>query len=251
MQRPSPGGTPQSAPKRPGGAVAREIRSPATPSGAAGSPGTPGSAYGSRNREYLLLIEYKHLRTHCSGGVYVLPSNDSILRWDGVLFIRDGPYRGGIFRFVINIPEAYPDVRPHARFTTKVFHPRVAPNGDVDLSHEFPSWTRNNSMAQLLEVLKKLFQPPLRLEGAINREAAELYSGDAEGFAARVEACVLNSQTGALANEGHSSVKFSEFRPEHEELLAKVLASDQGVPSEGAQEGFRFFSWFQNLTKGK
>jgi len=29
--------------------------------------------------------------------------------WFGVLFVRQGVYQGGIFRFCVHIPEAFPD----------------------------------------------------------------------------------------------------------------------------------------------
>lgn len=43
--------------------------------------------------------------------------------WYGVLFIRKGLYRGGIFKFVIIIPTAYPDEGPKVHFLSEVSAP--------------------------------------------------------------------------------------------------------------------------------
>ena len=49
--------------------------------------------------EYQLLSKQIHL-----SGIVVLPHLESIRVWDGVLFIREGIYSGGIFKFRINFP---------------------------------------------------------------------------------------------------------------------------------------------------
>ena len=56
-------------------------------------------------KDYGLMIEYKHLRQHVPGGIYVLPSFDHSRIWFGVIFIHQGLYRNGIFKFTINLPE--------------------------------------------------------------------------------------------------------------------------------------------------
>lgn len=53
-------------------------------------------------------------------GIYVVPSVDSLRHWHGVIFLRKSHYRKGIFKFVIRIPEEYPDASPRVFFTSKV-----------------------------------------------------------------------------------------------------------------------------------
>lgn len=69
------------------------------------------------------------------GGVYVIPSHESpfgmslknmihifktpfiemrfflfvLIVWFGVIFVRDGPYRDGVFRFNISLPKSFPN----------------------------------------------------------------------------------------------------------------------------------------------
>jgi len=52
-----------------------------------------------------------------------------------VIFVREGYYREGIFKFEIHIPQNYPSKPPEIQFTTKIFHPLVdISTGKLDLS---------------------------------------------------------------------------------------------------------------------
>lgn len=66
-------------------------------------------------RNYAIVIEYKHLAQHIPSSVFVLPSASSIRVWDGVIFIKHGIYRGGIFRFVLHIPDRRDAAAPASR----------------------------------------------------------------------------------------------------------------------------------------
>jgi ubiquitin-protein ligase len=63
-----------------------------------------------------LLIEFKHLQKFCPSGVYILPQFDNISIWHGVVFVRDGYYKNGIFKFKIKISNKYPNVEPQVIF---------------------------------------------------------------------------------------------------------------------------------------
>ena len=87
-----------------------------------------------RNRtmkNYALTLEYKHLQQRAPGGVYVLPHE--LRLWSGVIFVRQGVYRDGIFKFRVIIPTNYPadDACPTVVFDTPVFHPLVNPEVKV------------------------------------------------------------------------------------------------------------------------
>jgi ubiquitin-protein ligase len=57
-----------------------------------------------------------------------------------VIFIQNGYYKGGVFKFVINIPEEYPDAAPSVRFLTDMFHPLINTSGNCAILHKFPRW---------------------------------------------------------------------------------------------------------------
>ena len=57
-------------------------------------------SYGSYFLEYALVAaEFHLLQPQWLPGVYCLPAHSSPLTWWGVLFIRQGPYQGGVFRY--------------------------------------------------------------------------------------------------------------------------------------------------------
>lgn len=52
-----------------------------------------------------------------------------------MIFIREGYYREGIYKFEIHIPQNYPSKPPDIQFTTKIFHPLIElSTGKLDLS---------------------------------------------------------------------------------------------------------------------
>ena len=50
------------------------------------------------------------------------------------MFVREGPFKDGIFKFQMNIPSSYPAKAPEVTFITKVYHPFVdLKSGKLDL----------------------------------------------------------------------------------------------------------------------
>ena len=67
--------------------------------------------------------------------------------WQGVVFLYAGYYRHGVFKFVLDIPEAYPLDGPTVSFHTEMFHPLVqTSNGRLNLAHRFPQWRPHQGM---------------------------------------------------------------------------------------------------------
>ncbi len=92
----------------------------------------------------LLMLEYYLLTKFCPSGVYIVPhyedhitSTDTV--WDGVIFVKAGPYKHGKFWFFICFPEDYPKSWPRVQFHSLVYHPLVNPqDGSLDL--RVPRW---------------------------------------------------------------------------------------------------------------
>ncbi|XP_076342001.1 protein AKTIP homolog isoform X4 [Tachypleus tridentatus] len=72
------------------------------------------------------MTEHVMLQRRRLPGVYVVPSAGSPLKWFGVLFIWQGHYQGGVFRFTLYMPHNYPDGDcPLIVFEPSVFHPLI------------------------------------------------------------------------------------------------------------------------------
>lgn len=156
------------------------------------SPEGPLAAYGPFFLEYALMSEYNLLRKQRLPGLYVVPSAKTPLHWFGVLFIRQGIYQEGVFKFDLNIPENYPDGDcPKLTFTPPVFHPMVNPlTGELEVQRTFSKWRRSsNHIWQVLLFARRVFY---RIDTAepLNEEAATLYDKDLESFKVKVHECV-------------------------------------------------------------
>nr|CAD7577255.1 unnamed protein product [Timema californicum] len=153
-------------------------------------------AYSQYQQEYSLIAEYNILQKQEIPGVYVIPSAQSSLLWFGVLFVRQGLYQGGVFRFNIHIPETFPDGGcPHVAFQSRVFHPLVNEDtGEMDLKSGFPEWHRNvNHLWQVVNFLRQVFHK-IESRSSVNQRAGDLYENNKEAFREQVRLCVKTSQ---------------------------------------------------------
>ena len=90
-----------------------------------------------------LETEYKLLRKFHLSGVVVLPHLDDIKIWDGTLFIRQGLYKGGIFKFRMVFPSDYPNNPPKVTFDTYIYHPLIHKDTrEYDIKHHFNPWKK-------------------------------------------------------------------------------------------------------------
>ncbi|KAJ8915078.1 hypothetical protein NQ315_014333 [Exocentrus adspersus] len=73
------------------------------------------------------------------------------------------PYIGGLFKVKLTLGKGFPAEPPKAYFLTKIFHPNVAPNGEICV----------NTLKKGLETIKCLLIVP-NAESALNEEAGKL-----------------------------------------------------------------------------
>lgn len=145
-------------------------------------------------REHAIIMEIKHLGQNPVGGVYVMPSLKSLQVWHGIIFVRVGPYRDGIFRFVVVLEDDFPESRPLLKFTTAVFHPQVHPaNGALNLDSHFPLWQRDkNSIWQVLKFMKSCFYN-VETWGGLNEVAIDIVHSDMEEFKQKAKQCATDA----------------------------------------------------------
>lgn len=154
-------------------------------------------------QEYKILSEYKRLQSEDLCGIYVIPSYENSFLWFGVIFVRSGIYKDGVFRFSLSLPEKFPNdsTVPTIVFHSEVFHPLICPfNGTVELVEAFPKWkSSENHIWQLLKFLHYIFasfdEYMALAEQSANNVAHELYNQNRTEFLQQVDECVKLSQS--------------------------------------------------------
>jgi ubiquitin-protein ligase len=152
-------------------------------------------------RDFKLAIEFKHLMKHAPGGVYLLPEFENIRRLHGVIFIRKGLYRDGIFRFVMTLPPHYnsENTHPEIVFTPPVFNPLINPEtGLFDLSVEENMQTWNperHFIVTALTFLKKAFYTKSydHFPYVANEDAKQMFTTDRDQYLELVQMAVKDS----------------------------------------------------------
>ncbi|KAL5020918.1 hypothetical protein ScPMuIL_000073 [Solemya velum] len=173
------------------------------------------NAYSSFFLEYSVLGEYAELKKRKVPGVYVIASAKSPLVWHGVLFVRQGMYQGGVFRFMMTIPDNYPDgTCPKLVFDFPVFHPLVEPQtGELDVLRAFPKWRRNtNKLWQVLLYARRIFYK-IDTKTPTNPKAAVLYETNLDQFKSMVLETVASSKSRLFEPVTSDDPNYFRFNP--------------------------------------
>jgi ubiquitin-protein ligase len=173
-------------------------------------------------RDYKVTIEYKHLKSHAPGGVYLIPSMDNLRQFYGVIFVRRGPFTNGIFKFKLTLPPKYndTDMWPHIVFSSHVFNPYVnEKTGELDIKSAYPTWDPSRHyLVTVLTYLKKIFYSKNFTDAKANMIAKTLAEEDVEAYRKKVEECVQESQRNVYKNDEPSTAKFTEEQVSHRVL---------------------------------
>merc|ERR1711998_424778 len=94
------------------------------------------------------------------------------------------PYEGGIFRLKLVLGPDFPQAAPRGYFLTKIFHPNIAPNGDICVNTLKRDWKPDTSLKKILMVIRCLLIEP-GPDSALNEEAAVLMQEDFEAYSKR------------------------------------------------------------------
>ena len=172
-------------------------------------------------RDYNIMVEFKALRDTAPGGVYLLPSANDMRLFYGVIFIRLGIYKGGIFKFKLELPRGYPSdgALPRVCFFSKIYHPLVdITSGTLDLSPEFPSWkVGKHYLVMVLRYVKRIFYLKRNfyqgMQSALNPQALQAYLSEPDTFQQRASDSVTASIERRFLNERGSSLRFTSSNP--------------------------------------
>lgn len=191
-------------------------------------------------RDYKVTIEYKHLKSHAPGGVYVIPSLDDLRTFYGIIFVRRGVFANGIFKFVLRLPLLYNDVAQHPRITFQsyVYNPYVdEATGELDVKTAYPNWDPSKHyLVTVLTFVKKIFYAKSFGDAKANIEAQKLVEENVSAYRAKVDACVSKSQKDVYDNDPESVATFTEEQLSHRVLrdLLKANVKDPAQVSKTA-----------------
>jgi ubiquitin-protein ligase len=188
-------------------------------------------------RDYKVTIEYKHLKSHAPGGVFIIPSIDNLRKFHGVIFVRRGPYMNGIFKFTLDLPMMYNDVNTHPtiQFTSRVYNPYVDPEtGILDIQTMYPRWDPSRHyLVTVLTFVKKIFYAKTFQDAVANLEAKELAQTNPMAFTTNIHLCVsesnatLYTKKDGVTNNNNSvsssSIDISTLQFSEETLQHRVL----------------------------
>jgi len=93
----------------------------------------------------------------CTAG----PVNDDMFKWQAtILGPKDSPYEGGIFMVSITFPPDYPFKPPQLKFTTKIYHCNISPDGDICLDILKSQWSPALTIIKVLLSVCSLLTDP-------------------------------------------------------------------------------------------
>lgn len=216
------------------------------------SSASTGEIYKPFITEYALMTEFVLLHKQNIGGVYVVPSAGSALKWFGVIFIRQGLYQGGIYRFTLYIPDNFPDCDcPIIVFEPPVFHPLIdCETGELDVKRSFTKWRRNsNHLWQVIMFARGVFYK-IDTHTPLNPEAAVLYEKDPELYKLRI-AENMNSCHEHLydkpSTEDNHAIFFSPWDPTiHADIRQKVISKKSPTEEDYSAKGMKpGLSWME------
>lgn len=125
------------------------------------------------------------------------------------------PYENGIFRCKLVLSNNFPSSPPRAFFLTKIFHPNVAPNGDVCVNTLKKDWSPDLGMTHIFQVIRCLLIIPFP-ESALNEDASKLFLGSYEEYSRRAK----------LMTSIHASSKKCSHNDERNEISETCPVSD-------------------------
>ena len=187
-----------------------------------------------------MTIEYKHLKAHAPGGVYLIPSLDDLRRFYGIIFIRRGLYTNGIFKFLLTLPPEYnsTDSHPKITFFSYVYNPHVHPETmELDIRSAYPTWDPSKHyLVTVLTFLKKIFYSKTFRDARANAQARDLADANPDEYRQQIDACVRDSQRDVFVNPDDSTARFSDEELGHRVLrdLLKANVKDPQSVSQAA-----------------
>jgi len=189
--------------------------------------------------ENLLKVEYTLLSKFTPSGIYIVPHYEELINsaatvWDGIIFVRAGPYRNGKFWFFICFPEDYPKSWPRVQFHTTIYHPLINPqDGTLDIKFlqnmSKPEKPFTSIAMLIVTFIKQIFycEEYWKVINSFNPKAGKTYLKSRTEFVKEAKNCVDEAEKRLYLIHQDSTLRFSEPKPEHDVLANKLHEIDR------------------------
>ncbi|VDB99949.1 unnamed protein product [Peniophora sp. CBMAI 1063] len=108
-------------------------------------------------------------------GVSVSPLDDNLFVWNcAIKADSDSPYKGGTYKFKLEIPENFPFKAPAVTFQTKIYHPGINEEGAICVPILRDEWKPTITMSTVLSVIQEKVNNPLPEDPFMPDIAAQL-----------------------------------------------------------------------------
>ncbi|KAB5594094.1 Ubiquitin-conjugating enzyme E2 [Ceratobasidium theobromae] len=105
--------------------------------------------------------ELKEIQNNPVQGLSVVTDDDNMLTWNcAIKALDDSPYKKGIFKFKVVLPDDYPFKPPVVTFLTKIYHPGVNEEGQICLPILRDEWKPGVSLSAVLSTISQKINNP-------------------------------------------------------------------------------------------
>lgn len=163
-----------------------------------------------------------------SGSIYVMPTKNS-LTWDGIVFVRCGVYKNGIFRFLLQLDLTFPSqkIPPTIKLLSPLLHPLISDETLIfDSSSAFPTWSENDHIYEILKFFKYALENVdyccNQIQRTSNLNAVELWNNDRQKFMEYRDETVTRSVNEIFNSDSNND--------------KNVFAFDKSIIDEGLHE---------------
>lgn len=139
-----------------------------------------------------------------------LSQDNVLLKWIGILIIKEGLYSGTFLNFYINFPKNYPLSPPSVEFIEEVYHPLIDPiSNQLDVNYFFKNnWLPGrNTVLLLLYKIKDIFLNPkyFFVQDSFNKEAGKLFCENYLEYEKNVMKFIKNNNNENINSENNSN----------------------------------------------
>ncbi|TRM61832.1 UBC-like protein [Schizophyllum amplum] len=105
--------------------------------------------------------ELKDIQKNPIDGLTVTPLEDNILRWEcAIKADPESPYKGGTFRFILDLPSNFPFKAPTVTFSTKIYHPGINEEGAICVPILRDEWKPSVTLPTVLSIIQEKVNNP-------------------------------------------------------------------------------------------